>query len=131
MRKQRCRSAVQLISAFIFSSKFFLPKSKIICCGRTAWMCLTWSESPKTGFLLKRLICQHNGLNSLVFLIVFSCSESFYYSRSSLLISLSTLILPTLKQTKNEPHHEKTCLRRVRPGTTQTGLYNQRRWLEA
>ena len=31
----------------------------------------------------------------------------------------------------NEPRSEKTGLRGVRPGPTQTGLYSQRRWLEA
>ena len=29
-----------------------------------------------------------------------------------------------------EPRSEKTGLRDFRPGPTQTGLYNQRRWLE-
>ena len=32
---------------------------------------------------------------------------------------------------KNEPRCEKTGLRGFRPGPTQTGLYNHRRWLEA
>ena len=27
--------------------------------------------------------------------------------------------------------HEKTCLWGFRPGPTQTGLYNSRKWLEA
>ena len=27
----------------------------------------------------------------------------------------------------NEPHREKICLRKLRTGPTQTGLYNQRR----
>ena len=31
----------------------------------------------------------------------------------------------------NEQRHEKICLRGFRPGPTQTGLYNHRRWLEA
>ena len=31
----------------------------------------------------------------------------------------------------NEPRCEKTGLRGARPGLTQTGLYNHRRWLEA
>ena len=31
----------------------------------------------------------------------------------------------------NEPSHEKTYRRAFRPGPTQTGLYNQRKWLEA
>ena len=31
----------------------------------------------------------------------------------------------------NEPRSEKTDLRGFRPGPTQTGLYNNRRWLEA
>ena len=35
-----------------------------------------------------------------------------------------------IKQT-NEPRCEKTSLRGFRPGPTQTGLYSQRRWLEA
>ena len=30
-----------------------------------------------------------------------------------------------------EPRCEKTGLRGVRPGPTQTGLYSHRRWLEA
>ena len=30
-----------------------------------------------------------------------------------------------------EPHHVKTCLWGFRPGKTQTGLYNNRRWLDA
>ena len=30
-----------------------------------------------------------------------------------------------------EPRSEKTGLRGFRPGPTQTGLYNHRRWLEA
>ena len=30
-----------------------------------------------------------------------------------------------------EPRSEKTSLRGFRPGPTQTGLYNHRRWLEA
>ena len=29
------------------------------------------------------------------------------------------------------PRGENTCLRGFRPGLTQTGLYNNRRWLEA
>ena len=29
-----------------------------------------------------------------------------------------------------KPRSEKTGLRGFRPGPTQTGLYNQRRWLE-
>ena len=29
------------------------------------------------------------------------------------------------------PHREKTVVRGVQPGLTQTGLYNHRRWLEA
>ena len=32
---------------------------------------------------------------------------------------------------KIEPRSEKTGLRGFRPGPTQTGLYNHRRWLEA
>ena len=32
---------------------------------------------------------------------------------------------------KNEPRCEKTGLWGFRPGPTQTGLYNHRRWLEA
>ena len=32
---------------------------------------------------------------------------------------------------KNEPHHEQICLQGLRPGSTQTRLYNHRRWLEA
>ena len=32
---------------------------------------------------------------------------------------------------KNEPRCEKTGLRGIRPGPTQTGLYSYRRWLEA
>ena len=31
----------------------------------------------------------------------------------------------------SEPRCEKTCLRGFQPGTTQKGLYNHRRWLEA
>ena len=31
----------------------------------------------------------------------------------------------------NEPRCEKTGLRGFRPGPTQAGLYNYRRWLEA
>ena len=31
----------------------------------------------------------------------------------------------------NEPVHEKTDNMGFRPGPTQTGLYNHRRWLEA
>ena len=30
-----------------------------------------------------------------------------------------------------ELHHEKTCLRGFRPGSTQTGLYSHRIYLEA
>ena len=33
--------------------------------------------------------------------------------------------------TINEMCHEKTCLQGLRPSQTQTGLYNNRRWLEA
>ena len=29
-----------------------------------------------------------------------------------------------------EPRREKTCLRFIRPGPTQTGLYSHRRWLK-
>ena len=32
---------------------------------------------------------------------------------------------------RNEPRSEKTGLRGFRPGPTQTGLYGDRRWLEA
>ena len=31
----------------------------------------------------------------------------------------------------SDPRREKTCLRGFRPGRTQTGMYNRRRWLEA
>ena len=34
-------------------------------------------------------------------------------------------------RTINEPHREKTGLRGVRAGLTQTGLYSHRTWLEA
>ena len=47
------------------------------------YLCRTWSETPKTGFLTY------------------------------------------------EPRCEKTGLRGLRPGPTQTGLYSDRRWLEA
>ena len=36
-----------------------------------------------------------------------------------------------LHRTRNEPRCEKTDLRGFRPGSTQTGLYNHRRLLEA
>ena len=35
------------------------------------------------------------------------------------------------KRKTNEPRCEKTGLRGLRPGPTQTGLYSHRRWLEA
>ena len=34
-------------------------------------------------------------------------------------------------ETLNEPRCEKTGLRGLQPGPTQTGLYNHRRWLAA
>ena len=34
-------------------------------------------------------------------------------------------------ETLYEPRSEKTGLRGFRPGPTQTGLYNHRRWIEA
>ena len=37
----------------------------------------------------------------------------------------------TLEPGPNEPRYEKTGLRGLRPGPTQTGLYSHRRWLEA
>ena len=33
--------------------------------------------------------------------------------------------------TFSQPRHDKICLRGFRPGQTQTGLYSDRRWLEA
>ena len=33
--------------------------------------------------------------------------------------------------TSSEPRREKTCIRGFGPASTQTGLYNHRRWLEA
>ena len=34
-------------------------------------------------------------------------------------------------QYKTEPCHKKTCLRGLRPGKTQTGLFSHRKYLEA
>ena len=34
-------------------------------------------------------------------------------------------------RTRSKSRHEKTCLWGYRPGTTLTGLYSHRRWLEA
>ena len=42
-----------------------------------------------------------------------------------------TLTCEQAEAGKYEPRFEKTGLRGFRPGPTQTGLYNYRRWLEA
>ena len=41
------------------------------------------------------------------------------------------LQLNSCERELDEPRCEKTGLRGFRPGLTQTGLYSQRRWLEA
>ena len=42
----------------------------------------------------------------------------------------NNLNVKSLKRSRNEPRYEKTGLRGFRPGPTQTGLCNHRRWLE-
>ena len=44
-------------------------------------------------------------------------------------IIMSPFYVPML--TQNEPRRQKTCLQGFRPGPTQIGLGNHRRWLEA
>ena len=65
VQKQRCRSAVQLISAFVFATwlvqfLFYLdPKSQassLFSVPVQADQCRTWSETMKTSFLVSRLI---------------------------------------------------------------------------
>ena len=57
-----------------------------------AGLCLTWSQTPKTGFLVTRL----------------------NYVKKPVQLALGAF--------HNEPLHKKTCLRDFRPGKTQTGL---------
>ena len=71
-------------------------------------------SSPKVG-----LICV------VVFLVVYFLSLLNKYHRvdNNRLVTDSTYIY--------EPRGEKTGLRGIRPGPTQTGLYSHRRWLDA
>ena len=47
-------------------------------------------------------------------------------------IVIDTVVVSLMKtcQVSNEPRRKKTCLRGFRPGSTQTGLYSNRRRLE-
>ena len=88
-----------------------LPKSEILSfltCSVAVQpgLCLTWSETPKTGFLTTRLIFSDDSLKELG-----------SHSTNPIII--------------NEPRCEKTGLRGYRPGPTQTRLHDHTRWLEA
>ena len=62
-------------------------------------------QTENVSSLLQRLYDRHVAIDSLI----------------------SFIILPSLLF---DPHHKKTGLWGFRPGPTQTGLYNHRRWLE-
>ena len=66
-----------------------------------AGLSLTWSKTPKKGFLMTRLIYP-----TWTLLI-----DSYNFTEADII---------------TEPHHEKTCLRGLRPGNTQTGLLRYR-----
>ena len=55
-----CSVTARLICTFIFryidSTILLLPRSKISCLESSSVLCLTWSETPKIGFLATRLI---------------------------------------------------------------------------
>ena len=60
------------------------------------------------------------------------CLLSFFSFWSNLFVPCQKKILSSLRcKLTHEPRYEKTCLRGFRPGRTQTGLYNHRRWPEA
>ena len=65
----RCAVTALLISAFVFAtsivqSLFFL-NPKFQASNHLLWLyssvCQHWSETPKTGFLMTRLIVKHDG----------------------------------------------------------------------
>ena len=75
-------------------------------------LCRTWSEIPKTGFLTTRLTCLW-------------VPDQVRLCFRGLARGLKFCIK------KYEPRCEKTGLRGLRPGPTQTGLCSHRRRLEA
>ena len=98
-------------------------KPLAIFCSYTAWLCETWSETPKTGFLRMRLkyICIYLGSylelkNCLSKKMLPNCHNCFFCSQQNC----------QFKRTETCAHThiccEKTGLRGFRPGPTQTGL---------
>ena len=117
----------QLISAFVFTIRIvqflyylnpkFQPSSRLL------WLYSPVCVGPgqKTGFLTTRLNSyppRHN--------ILFSCQRNHM-----LLLDRFGQGLGNICSLLTEPRCEKTGLRSFRPGPTQTGMYNHRRWLEA
>ena len=86
-----------------------LPSSVIVQPG----LCWTWSESPKTGFLMSRPICRST---------IAKVGQKFYTTCNCLSRHVCL---------KSEPRRQKTTLRSFRPGPTQIRLRRLRKWLEA
>ena len=62
---------------------------------------------------------------------IFLICTLFNPLRSVLLPNLMHDFITLSNATSYGPRREKTCLRGFRPGSTQTGLYSHREWLEA
>ena len=98
-----------------------LAKSKfsrlyLVSVAEQAGLSHIWSQTPKTGFLVKRLI--------------WYWPRAYHQKRAYTWLITEhpkghrLLIILTLKP--YEPRHEKTCLRGLRSGKAQTGLHRHR-----
>ena len=115
----KLRGNRELISDFVFGtlivqSLYFLNPN-FQASSYLLWLyspeCRIWPESPKTGFL-----------TMLRFLLLLDRAHSTLTTEYSITSHLAA---------SYEPRCEKTCLRGVRPGLTQTGLCSHIIWLEA
>ena len=87
-----------------------ISRLQLVSVAEQAGLCLPWSQTPKTGFLMTGLIYDWVFVKALKSIPLYE-----YLSYSS-----------EQRLTLFEPRHEKTCLRGLRPGKTQTGLRSQR-----
>ena len=113
MRKQRRRSA-SLFNAFVFATRI-VQSLYFLNLKFQASSHLLWLYSPvcvRPGRKPRRPVFSHRGSY-----ILYQPGHIGAKSEQSAFII--------------ELQREKICLRCFRPGPTQTGLYNNRRWLEA
>ena len=141
MRKQKAQIScavtavtAQLMSAFVFAKKivqslFFLSLYQSYVVAQPG-LCRSLSETQETGFPATQLkFCYYIPWVRIWKVFSGQCPWCCIFCCQA--ADAARTVATHCEVKTYEPRCEKTGFRGFRPGLTQTGLYNQRRWLES